>query len=340
MIDLSTIDDEKLSIGMRLLRDAILAKGWVVQVPYVGSSHCFIDRKNGREPLHIFSSTPPGSSWPAGHIANDKFATYVLLNEQGINQPETISISDSSFGSDIAQAKQLIERHGKIVIKPLDGGHGQGITVNIEAEKELLDAIKYARQFSRLGSDIVIAQQMLKGLLHDARIIVIGGEFVAAVKRIPAAVTGDGKKNLLQLIEFENSTFRGEPYYAKLAKINTEAAKKFLGERINYVPAKSERVTVMGIANYGQGGELVDITDDIPSWLSKEAEKIAHITGLPVCGVDYLSLEPLSQATTPGDFSVFCIEVNKCPSLAIHDCPTIGKDRGAVKAYVEYLETI
>jgi glutamate--cysteine ligase len=105
------------------------------------------------------------------------------------------------------------------------------------------------------------------------------------------------------------------------------------------IPAKDVKVRVLGVANYGRGGELVDISDDIPNWMKQEAEIVSKSCGLAVCGVDYLS-EKLNKHSKRHEIKSYVIEVNKTPILAIHDEPTIGKNRRAVEKYVDYLNTI
>ena len=177
--------------------------------------------------------------------------------------------------------------------------------------------------------------------MYDLRLACIDGKFVAATWRVPTRVYGDGENTIRQLIEQENkSPNRGVAYYAPLATIDVSQAASFLGDTIETVPARGKEVQVIGVANYGAGGEIIDATADIPQWMAEEAVRISTASGLVVCGVDYIvSVQP-TAASTVLDLDAYVIEVNKCPSLAIHDNPTSGKPRGAVAAYVEYLATI
>jgi D-alanine-D-alanine ligase and related ATP-grasp enzymes len=336
MVDLFSIDNEKLNTGMRLLRDALQEKGWSAEVPYVGSVHCFIDRNDERNPIHIFSATPPTTSFAAAHLANDKYATYKLIERIGVRQPETIVITDEN---DIGAAIKFLEKFSNVIVKPIDGGHGKGITTNITKTSELKEAISVAIQ-NTSSKKAAIAQRMLLGDWHDIRIVCINYQFVAAICRVAASVVGDGAKSIGELIEFENQTKRGKAYFAKYAFIDVEKAKKYLSDRIDVVPMKGEKVKVMDVANYGQGGELIDITDDIPDWLKRDSESVARASELLVCGVDFLANKNVKSDSSKEDVEIFLIENNKCPSLAIHDKPTVGISRGVVKKYVDYLETI
>ncbi|GHU07859.1 hypothetical protein FACS189431_3110 [Alphaproteobacteria bacterium] len=338
MLDLLKIDDNKLSQTIRSLKGEFISRGWGAEIPNLGSSHVFVDRKDGSAPLHIFSSTPPATSFAAGLLANDKYGVYQVLKVQDIPQPETIVVNSSSPNA-VADAEKLIEKVGKVVIKPVDGGHGNGVTVNINQTSEILPAMKKAAIFNKSSSRRVLVQEMIDENLLDIRILCIDYKFVAAINRVPASVTGDGKHSVEELINIENTTFRGKAYFAELATIDVEDARQYLGDSIHDIPDKGVEIRTLGVANYGRGGKLVDITDDIPEWMQREAEKAATACGLAVCGVDYLA-ERVSKDQKRGDIPAFIVELNKTPILAIHDAPTVGKNRGAVKNYVDYLARI
>lgn len=336
MKDLSLVDDKRLNRGMQLLRDEIIKRGWTARLAYEDSPHCFIDRGDGK-PLHIFSTTPPTTSYAAAHAADDKYATYQLLKENGIRQLRTVLVIDNSH----KEAVGLLNELGVVVVKPVDGGHGKGITVNVSTEDALEKAITYAKEHTKSSSRVIVQEQYAHSKMHDIRIACIDGKFIGAIWRKPANVMGDGVSTVRQLIERENATeSRGVAYYAPLATIDTTQAEKFLGASFEYVPKQGEEVQVIGVANYGAGGETIDVTDDIPDWMRQEAEMIAVASGLYVCGIDYMTAHAMTPTSRRDDIDAVVIEINKCPSLAIHDLPTSGKSRGAVAAYVEYLSRI
>jgi cyanophycin synthetase len=327
MINLLEQNDANLSQTARLLKQAFKKRNWEAEMPSSKSFHFFINRKDGRPQLHIFASTPPTTSFAAGLLANDKFAIYQVLKTKNISQPETIVINSQQISS---QATEFLQKHGEVVVKPLDGGHGNGVTVGISNLEDLAEAAQRAAQFNKSPSRKVLLQRMVGRDLLDVRILCINYKYVAAINRLPAAVTGDGVHSVGQLIDIENSTLRGKAYYSKLAVIDKSDAVRYLGANVDLIPAQSEKVRVLGVANYGRGGELVDISDDIPEWMQREAELVSRTCGLAVCGVDYLTSEAES----------YVIEVNKTPSLAIHDEPTTGQNRRAIEKYVDYLSTL
>jgi len=337
MVDLTQVPDERLGQTLRLMKAEIIKHGWAATIPYIGSSHCFIDRGDGKI-LHAFSATPPTTSYAAAHMANDKFATYQLLKTIDAPQLESILVDDNTpFEEQVAFMNSM----GTIVAKPVDGGHGNGITVGIQTPEKLQKALAVAKSEQKNIKATLLQKQYLHEDIHDIRIAVIDYKFVAATWRVAARVYGDGKRTIRELIERENSTEeRGKPYFARLAVIDMARAEDYLGERIDTVPEKEEEVAVLGIANYGAGGEIIDITDDIPLWLRELAEQAARTTSLPVVGVDFmLATRPSSKATFD-ELDPAITEVNKCPALSIHDLPTTGKSRGAMATYVNYLATL
>lgn len=336
MINVFTVDDSLLNKGMLLLRQQFKNRGWKAKIPYIGSPHCFIDRGDGNT-IHIFATTPPTTSYAAAHLANDKFATYQLLKTISVNQPETV-VADAS---NLQDAKQLLAKHGQIVVKPADAGHGKGITVGVKTEDQLTKAVDLAISFNKSSSVVVAQQQFNHPNIHDLRLACINNKFIGAINRIPARVEADGKHTVGQLIELENTSGkRGQPYYAPLAYIDTQQASGFLGSEISKVYPVGQQVQVMSVANYGAGGEIHDVTDQIPAWMIKSAEDISRVMQLAVCGVDFMTNIIPESTMTKEQIESVVIEVNKAPSLAIHDMPTTGKSRGAVATYVDYLASI
>ena len=338
MIDILKTDDNNLPQTIRLLKSELLKRGWEAETPYLKSPHIFIRKKTGDTPIHIFSSVPATTSFAAGLLANDKYGIYQLLDKYDISQPATIMTR--CFETECSEeSKEFLKKFNKVVVKPIDGGHGNGITVGVDNEQVLFGAIIRAQRNNKGSSRNVLLQEMVDADSSDIRILCIDYKFVAAIHRVPASIVGDGEHTVAELIHLENTTFRGKAYYAELATIDIERAMQYLGSKMNAVPRCGEEIQVIGVANYGSGGKLIDVTDDIPAWLISDAETVAKHCGLPVCGVDYL-IGTLGKDIEKSTASAYVIEVNKAPSLAIHDKPTVGKNRQAVKKYVDYLDGI
>ncbi len=337
MVDFLSIDTASLNTGQQLIQDEIKRHNWKAEVPYVGCPNIFITK--GDRTIHIFSTTPPTSSYAAGHIANNKYATHCLLESNGIKQLPTILVKDKE--KDDPRVKKFLQASEKVVVKPLDGGHGKGITVGITESNALDAALNIAMDNAKNIRAAVIQKQYDYPEILDIRIATINYEFAGAIHRVPARVTGDGVHSITELIEIENNSGnRGEPYRAALAYINSEAAATYLGDDVSKIPERDEEVFVLGIANYGAGGEIIDITDDTPQWMRDMATSASRAIGLPVCGVDFMMRTRPTKDATVDDLQPVIVELNKCPSLAIHDKPTSGKSRNVTQKYVEYLATL
>lgn len=336
MIDLLQIPEEKLGQSQRFLKRQFIERGWRANVLYIGSAHVFITRDDGKK-IHIFGNSSPNASYAAASLINDKFATYQLLKNSGIPQLDTIKVSN--IGSD--EALEFLNKKMKVVVKPIDGGHGKGITVNVSNKSDLEKAIELALENTKGIHSAIIQEQYNHEMIYDLRISIVDYKYTGAIRRVAARVFGDGEKTVRQLIEMENSSERrGRAYHSELASIDIERSETYLKEEIDFVPNAGEEVQVLGIANYGAGGELFDVTDDIPNWLIEYSEKVARECELPVAGVDFLMACMPKKDMTKQEIDPMLIEVNKSPLLAIHDMPTSGISRNVVSKYVDYLATL
>ncbi len=338
MINITIENLHEQTATNRLICQNALNRGWRVRAPYIPCPHLYIDRGSGEE-LHIFSATGPDTSYAAAHLVNDKYATYVRLKDAKIPQLDTIMIND--LERDQVRAVEFMERYSAVVVKPIDGGHGKGITTRISSRDQLINALRYAESGMRSLRGAIVQEQFGSYDIRDLRISVIAGKAVACVERIPARVFGDGFSTVSQLIAIENQRpDRQEAYRTKLAPIDTSRAALYLGDKLDLVLKQGEQMSVLGIANYGAGGETIDRTDDLPRWMVEESEQVANILELDVAGVDYMFSGPLSSHATREQLTAVITEVNKCPALSMHDEPTTGTSRHAVDAYLDYLQSL
>lgn len=335
MLDALELDPATFMGTSRLMLDEARERSWKVYVLQEGSSRLFIDRGDGKL-QHLYGSMLPSLGFNAATVSNNKQLTTEFLRMAGIPQLAS-SLVDVTEEFDTAQ--QLLEAHKKVVVKPYDGAHGDGIRMNISTLESLREAAQHALTFSNGKRKVIVQQQFQSDTVYDIRLLCIDYEFVAAIHRIPARVLGDGTSSILELIERENtSADRGVPYKTRFALIDTDRAKRYLGSDIARVPLDGEDVRVIDVANYGAGGELVDITESIPSWMKDDAERAARAIELPVAGVDYLLSGLPSLSLNQNDVEAFIIEINKSPSLAIHDEPHVGENRKTVAKVLDLLD--
>ncbi len=332
MINALTVDPALFTGSTRLILDEMKTRGWKVDCLKEGSSHLFIDRGDGKG-VHTFGSTPPQQSYSDGMLSNNKYLTNLLLAQAGIPQLPFITVGTE----DTEKLKAFVAEHPKVVVKPVDGSHGDGIRLGVEGLNSAIEATEYARKFTSM-SRVLVQKQFAVDAPYDLRLLCMSGKFVAAIHRMPARVFGDGTNTIKKLIEIENNRDeRGKAYMFTYASIDNERAHKYMGEAIHTVPSLGQEVRVMDVANYGAGGELIDVTDEIPNWMIQQAELASKELGVVVAGVDYLTSELPTANTKPEDIESTIIEINKSPALMIHDEPHVGKSRHTVKRYVDLL---
>lgn len=261
-------------------------------------------------------------------IAGDKEDTKLLLHKAGIPVP---------FGgicTDEDSLKSELQRVGyPCVIKPVDGNHGKGATTNVNKETEAILAFKQAQKFS----DRIIVERWINGF--DYRLLVINHKLVAAAKRTPAHVVGDGRSTIHELIDKVNADPRRGPGHENmLTKIEidkmTQRILSFRKVKLTSVIPNKEVLYLKTTANLSTGGTSEDVTDTVHSENIFMAERISRIIGLDICGIDVMS----SNLKTPikeNDGAV--IEVNAAPGFRMHLDPTIGKPRNVAKPVIDML---
>lgn len=280
----------------------------------------------GIKQKRIEAATTSFTSNMAVEIAGDKQLTKELLAGASLPVPEGDIVLD--LESAVAAAARL---GFPVVIKPLDGNHGRGVTVDIRSEAEVSKAFEVSREHSRR----VIVEQMFPG--KDYRVLVVGGKLVAASERVPAHVVGDGTRSIQELIEVENhNPLRGEGHEKPLTKMCVAHAKEEVakqGYALNSVPRDGAVVQLCGTANLSTGGTARDVTDIVHRTTRRICERAAMIIGLDVCGIDLVTNDISQPLPARGGI----IEVNAGPGLRMHVHPNEGTPRDVGAAIVDML---
>ena len=258
-------------------------------------------------------------------IAQDKELTKTLLRAAGVPVPLGRSVTDADDAWLAAR-----EIGGLVVVKPRDGNQGKGVAVKLRTEEEVKAAFRVAAEIS----DDVMVERYLPG--HDYRFLVIGDKVVAAARREPPLVIGDGKRTIRELVDHVNSDpRRGTGHATSLTKIRFDeialATLANQGFDAESVPAKGKRVILRNNANLSTGGTATDVTDDVHPEVAERAIAAARNIGLDICGVDVVCenvLEPL-EAQSGG-----IVECNAAPGLRMHLQPSYGKGRPVGEAIV------
>ncbi len=261
-------------------------------------------------------------------LAGDKEDTKHLLEAAEVRVPR---------GRIIRQESSLEETCNYVgfplVIKPIDGNHGRGITVNINNLEEAVVAFHAAKEISRA----VIVEKFVVG--DDYRLLVINNKLVAAAKRTPAHVIGDGINTVQQLIDIVNADpLRGYGHENVLTQITvnelTKTIIKAAGYTLESVIPKDEMLILKDTANLSTGGTSEDVTDILhPSNVSM-AERISKIIDLDICGIDIMTTD-ISQPLEETGGAV--LEVNAGPGFRMHLAPSKGLARNVAAPVIDQL---
>ncbi|OAD91792.1 cyanophycin synthetase [Aequorivita soesokkakensis] len=261
-------------------------------------------------------------------IACDKEDTKYLLEQAEVEVPRGDIIGRESS---LEEACRYVGY--PLVVKPVGGNHGRGITVNIKNYEDALVAFHAAKNVSPK----VIIEKYITG--EDYRLLVINNILVAAAKRSPAHIIGDGKSTIKELVdEVNKDPRRGYGHENVLTKITINDLTKTIiaakGYTEDSVPAKDERVILKDTANLSTGGTAEDVTDIVhPSNVSM-CERISKIIDLDICGIDIMTTD-ISQPLNETGGAV--LEVNAGPGFRMHLAPTTGLPRNVAAPVVDKL---
>jgi cyanophycin synthetase len=263
----------------------------------------------------------------AVEVASDKEETNKILGDLGLPVPQQRLVYNSS------NAVRYAERIGyPVVLKPFNANHGRGVSLNLNDAEHIRIAFDRAREHSR-G---VIVEKFITGLDH--RILVVDGKVVAAAKRVPGHVVGDGQHTIEQLVEQVNADpRRGIGHEKVLTRIEIDYQAERLLTLLDYtqetVPPDGEVVYLRSTGNLSTGGTAVDVTDLMHPDNIEMAMRAAAAIGLDVAGVDFLT-EDISQSYKRG--GAIC-EVNAAPGFRMHAHPSEGESRDVAGAVMDML---
>jgi cyanophycin synthetase len=281
----------------------------------------------GSRQRRIQAAEVDGTGAIAESIAQDKDLTKKLLYAAGVPVPLGMPVEDVEGAWSAA-----LEIGLPVVVKPRDGNQGKGVTVGI-SERDHFD-VAY-RTAARYGS--VMVERYLPG--HDFRLLVVGDKLVAAARRDPPLVIGDGAHTVRELVaEVNRDPRRGEGHGTSLTKIRidaiAEARLAAQGLAPDSIPPKGQRVVLRNNANLSTGGTATDVTDNVHPEVAARAIEAAQTVGLDICGVDVVCetvIRPLEEQNGG------IVEVNAAPGLRMHLSPSFGTGRDVGQAVIDHM---
>jgi cyanophycin synthetase len=264
----------------------------------------------------------------AVELASDKEETNKILGALGLPVPRQELVQTES------QAERAARRIGyPVVTKPYNGNHGRGISIRLTNEEEVIAGFNKAREISRS----VIVETYLEG--DDHRLLVVNGELVAATRRTPGHVVGDGARTIAELVDIVNQDpRRGIGHEKVLTRIQLDAQAEMMMKRVGYtaesVPPAGEAVYLRSTANLSTGGTATDVTDIIHPDNREMAVRAIRAIGLDVGGVDFLSTNIAESYRKIG--GGIC-EVNAAPGFRMHVAPSEGTPRDVAAPVIDML---
>ena len=316
-------EDICLGPSTRAMVSAAIVRG----IPYRRlTSGSLVQLGWGSRQRKILAAATSQTSAIAEDIVQDKDLTRRLLHEVALPVPAGRPVDSAEDAWAAAQEIGL-----PVVIKPRDGNQGRGVALNLTTKEQVAAAFVAAQD----ESDSVIVEQFAEG--EDFRVLVIGRQFVAASRRKPAHVYGDGVHTITELVtKVNDDPRRAADHAAALSKIRIDAvALAVLAEQgmtPDSIPPKDELILIRRNANLSTGGTAVDVTNDVHSTIRMACIEAAQAVGLDICGIDLVALDitaPLSERN-----GVF-IELNARPGLRMHLYPSEGEARDVGKAVID-----
>ncbi|HEY2464910.1 MAG TPA: cyanophycin synthetase [Steroidobacteraceae bacterium] len=283
---------------------------------------------HGKFQQRIQATVTSSTSHIAVELASDKEETNKILATLGLPVPKQELVQSE------AQAIRAAKRIGfPVVTKPYNGNHGRGISIRLTTDQEVAHGYAVAREHARS----VIVETFLEG--DDHRLLVVNGNLVAATRRTPGHVVGDGEHTVEQLIEIVNQDpRRGVGHEKVLTRLELDAqAQKMLEHanmRADSVPAAGQAVLLRSTANLSTGGTATDVTDVIHPDNREMAERAVRAIGLDVGGVDFLSKDITESYRSIG--GGIC-EVNAAPGFRMHVAPSEGTARDVAAPVIDML---
>jgi len=282
----------------------------------------------GRYQQRIQATITGRTSHIAVELASDKEETNKVLGSLGLPVPRQELVQTEG------EARRAARRIGyPVVTKPYNGNHGRGITIRIMNDEELKVGFEAAREHSRS----IIVESFMEG--DDHRLLVVNGDLVAATRRTPGNVVGDGVSTVEALVERVNQDpRRGVGHEKVLTRLQLDAQADMMLERMGYtkdsVPPAGEIVFLRATGNLSTGGTATDVTDIIHPDNREMAIRAIRAIGLDVGGVDFLTRDISESYKSIG--GGIC-EVNAAPGFRMHVFPSEGTPRDAAGPVIDML---
>ncbi|MGH6735374.1 MAG: N-acetylglutaminylglutamine synthetase [Methyloceanibacter sp.] len=293
-------DDAALNPYARIVIDEARRRG--IGVDIIDAEGGFFRLTFGGRSIVCRESLTALTTAVAMSMCDDKRVTRRIVKAAKVRVPEQVSADDKE------RVRAFLEAHGAVVVKPARGEQGKGVVVGLKTWDDTNTAIAAARKLS----NEVIVEEYVEGV--DLRLVVIDYRVVAGAIRKPAAVVGNGRSSVRELIDHQSrrraAATGGEskiPVDAETERCVAEA-----GYTLDDVPPVEAYIAVRKTANLHTGGTIHDVTGILHRGLIDAAVRAARAIDIPVTGIDFIVRAP----TEP---EYWFIEANERPGLANHE---------------------
>jgi cyanophycin synthetase len=282
----------------------------------------------GAHQKRILASETSHTSAIAVDLCQEKPMTNRMLRAVGLPVPEGAVASSAEAAVEVARSIGF-----PVVAKPHAGNQGKGVAVNLDSDDDVRGAYEVAARFDPQ----VLVERTIAGL--DFRMLVVNGRMIAAARRDPAHVVGNGRDDVAELVRQVNEDPRRRPGHANpLTRILLDDAADLVlrqqGLARTDVPEPDRVVLLRRNGNLSTGGTAADVTDEVHPRNAQMAELAAQILNLDVAGIDVLCKDigvPLHEQGGA------IVEVNAAPGLRMHLHPSSGRARPVGDAIAEML---
>jgi cyanophycin synthetase len=308
---------------------AIVAAATDRRIPHIRlNDGNLVQLGHGARQRRIWTAETDMTSAIAEGIAGDKDLTKTLLKAVGVPVPEGATVKSAAAAWEAAQDIGL-----PVVVKPSDGNHGRGVTLDLREQADVEAAFHVA---DKEGSEVLV-EPYIRGNEH--RLLVVGGQVVAAARGEEAWISGDGQHNVVELIDLQINTDprRGLTEDFPLNRITIGEDPVVLldlqrqGVSPEAVPAAGQRVLIQR-----NGNVAIDCTAQVHPEVAHAVSLAARTIGLDIAGVD-LVCEDISKPLSETGGAI--VEVNAGPGLLMHLKPASGAPQPVGQAIIDHLFT-
>jgi cyanophycin synthetase len=292
------------------------------------NNYSLVQFGHGRFQKRIQATITSETHHIAVEIASDKEETNRILADLGLPVPHQRVV----YGEEEA-AKEAVKLGFPVVVKPYNGNHGRGVSLDLRDPAHVREAFHKAREHSRA----VVVEQFVTG--RDYRMLVVDGRLIAVAERVPGHVVGDGIHTIEELVEITNrDPRRGIGHEKVLTRLEldhqAERCLRARGLMPASVPEATEVVRLRLTGNLSTGGTAIDVTDVVHPDNAEMAVRAIRAIGLDVGGVDFISPDIAESYREVG--GAIC-EVNAAPGFRMHVAPSEGKPRDVAGPVMDML---